>query len=773
MPHKPVLQGPAEIYSQHLPSPPSHQTYVVSFEICSYAFTHTQAPGQERRFSGSFGGEGSPGNAMKELPPQARALSVFRSLETYLGSCSPTLSFESLGCSDGECVSMGCFEGDSVFFLTFGTNLAALKGAVRLWSREREWIVGGEAVEFRFCKLSNLERQHGLPEFLFAHHDPATTASKETVDTDNGSVAVPSLFPLPVPRPWGLPEAVLNCDLEAVSEMLKRGKNPNQPTPIPCGLPGYPCYIFVETPLVVAANLDAWEIADVLLQNGADPNLPVRTCETDRCIMDTGGARFADPIMNALVCGSLKTVEVLKRHGAGVPESRFAEVLAMAALENLPEVARWVTARGGNPDSRLVDGHAGVFCDECMRARQRKSAEGFPQPPPPMILGSRFRCDECEFDLCSLCMNAHKQRQNETGCIHPPSHTFTEIPAPRSPTPLQISAQEDSIDTAEVLLKAGAGVEETGGPDETTPLLQACLNGSEKAVPMLLKFGACPTRPHKVFTCPLFAAAVGGSPAVIHALADADVDMNAVHHECEHDADPQDSERGKNRAKEGETALVRAAENGNSAACEALIVRGAKVNAQTGTGVTALFQAAQRGLEGPVATLLKQGADPNLTKVGGSSPLHRAVARKYKNIVRLLLEAGADPNIAMSGVTPLFLVCYRQPAECGAHREGDSQGGAGDPEIAEMLLKAGARTEMRLLDGQSPLHVAASQGDAAIVDVLLRYGANPLCRSRSGGTPCDAARRHGHTGLAEKMRREGKRRELPESKETCCRCAIM
>ncbi len=129
--------------------------------------------------------------------------------------------------------------------------------------------------------------------------------------------------------------------------------------------------------------------------------------------------------------------------------------------------------------------------------------------------------------------------------------------------------------------------------------------------------------------------------------------------------------------------------------------------------------------------LLEMGADPNGEFYGtGTSPL--MVVRSAR-AARLLLDAGADPNAKNQfNGTPLGWSAHLSP------------------EVAEMLLKAGARPyEVSDEDGRTPLWQAACNGNAGVVSLLLAGGASPAVVA-SGISALDCAR---GAGRSERTRR--------------------
>lgn len=89
------------------------------------------------------------------------------------------------------------------------------------------------------------------------------------------------------------------------------------------------------------------------------------------------------------------------------------------------------------------------------------------------------------------------------------------------------------------------------------------------------------------------------------------------------------------------SSLTRAAWKGDTATVQALLAKGADVNAKTDKGATALVWAATTGHNDTVQALLAHGADVNAKNNTGMTALMMAKKRGHKEIVRMLKEAGA------------------------------------------------------------------------------------------------------------------------------------
>jgi hypothetical protein len=105
--------------------------------------------------------------------------------------------------------------------------------------------------------------------------------------------------------------------------------------------------------------------------------------------------------------------------------------------------------------------------------------------------------------------------------------------------------------------------------------------------------------------------------------------------------------------------LVQAANIGNLNEINALLAKGADVNAKTNDGSTALMNASQEGHKDIIDALLSKGADANAKMENGFTALILASRRGHKDIVDALLAKGADINAkTKDGATALYMACY-------------------------------------------------------------------------------------------------------------------
>lgn len=169
-------------------------------------------------------------------------------------------------------------------------------------------------------------------------------------------------------------------------------------------------------------------------------------------------------------------------------------------------------------------------------------------------------------------------------------------------------------------------------------------------------------------------------------------------------------------AGEGDTRLVTAARQHDTALAEHLIAQGVDVNAADGDGSTALHWAAYTGDLALVDALLKAGASIGAaTRIGGMTPLSMAAKTGRDRVIDALLTAGANAAEAnANGTTALMLAAA-----------------SGSAPAVTLLLDHGADPNATdLTNGQTALMFAAAAGSADAVRVLLAHKADPSIRTK-------------------------------------------
>ena len=129
--------------------------------------------------------------------------------------------------------------------------------------------------------------------------------------------------------------------------------------------------------------------------------------------------------------------------------------------------------------------------------------------------------------------------------------------------------------------------------------------------------------------------------------------------------------------------------------------------------------AAMQGDIAAVRALLSGGADVNAAQGDGMTALHWAAERGSPELAEMLLYAGAavEPVTRIGGYTPLHIAAR-----------------TGSEAIARLLLDAGSdATAAAPGTGTTPLHLAATAGSAGLVSALLEAGADPDAREAVWG----------------------------------------
>ena len=154
--------------------------------------------------------------------------------------------------------------------------------------------------------------------------------------------------------------------------------------------------------------------------------------------------------------------------------------------------------------------------------------------------------------------------------------------------------------------------------------------------------------------------------------------------------------------------LIKAANNNDIEALNALIRSGANVNARGDFLSSPLLVASQSGNVECAKALIEAGADVNMECYLGCTPLIWAADNGHTGIVKLLLENGADIEASDNdGWTPLMKATYR-----------------GNPEIVQILVDKGANVNVKNSAGYSVLYIGETlKIPDEIINMLVKAGA--------------------------------------------------
>ena len=312
---------------------------------------------------------------------------------------------------------------------------------------------------------------------------------------------------------------------------------------------------------------------------------------------------------------------------------------------------------------------------------------------------------------------------------------------PEGATPLAAAAGAGNVEIIELLLAAGASVNQLGvdklGPEAEqesplTPLNWAAIGGHLEAVKVLLAAGADPN----------IKSPEGGGGALLAATGKNCPEIAKLL--LENGADPNSA------TIDGHTPLEVPILRSDLGMAKILLEAGADPNLVLDRVVTVDNPLASEGEEtitirepeifwafiptSPeperqqmVELLVEYGADPNVSSKGkwlpffkipaGSTPLHLAANLGWVSTVAKLIQAGADVNAVDNfGASPL-------------HHAAEN----GDVDTIKILLAAGAQVNLfakgesatKKPIGISPLYFAANGGHLEAAQLLLEHGADP------------------------------------------------
>ncbi|KAJ3652816.1 hypothetical protein Zmor_018749 [Zophobas morio] len=154
-----------------------------------------------------------------------------------------------------------------------------------------------------------------------------------------------------------------------------------------------------------------------------------------------------------------------------------------------------------------------------------------------------------------------------------------------------------------------------------TPLYTASVNGHEKIVEFLVKYGAEINRTDRDGNAPLYAASMEGHEKIVEFLVKCGANVNGLN-------------------DYGETPLYAACLEGHEKIVERLVKGGAAINHCNSDGETPLYIASLSGHEKVVECLVIGGAEINRTNRLGQTPLYIASRLRHEKIVTYLKANG-------------------------------------------------------------------------------------------------------------------------------------
>ncbi|XP_032444736.1 ankyrin repeat and SOCS box protein 15b isoform X2 [Xiphophorus hellerii] len=299
-------------------------------------------------------------------------------------------------------------------------------------------------------------------------------------------------------------------------------------------------------------------------------------------------------------------------------------------------------------------------------------------------------------------------------------------------TALTLAAEANQVENIKLLLRHGASPHNTNSRNES-PLLLAVRQSSYDGVHSLILGGAFVEQVCLTKWTATHEAAKVGCPAILMLLLRHGAQVTV-------------------RDGHGVTAMGIAAEHGRTEALEILIQHGGDVNARASNGDTVVYDASGSGNLDCVKLLLQHGANPNVASYACQLPIHRAAYEGHMLVLRTLIPVTTKRAIRLSGQSPVHSAADGGQTECLelliqngfdintqldkhiSENYGDLRKtplyfavSNGDVTGAEILLKAGARTD---LDPLRCILVAVRAERYELVKLLLAYGAEVNCYFR-------------------------------------------
>ena len=448
-----------------------------------------------------------------------------------------------------------------------------------------------------------------------------------------------------------------------------------------------------RTPLVFAASGDATDAVTALLAAGADPAI-----ETD--LKDYTQMAERDR-------AEQERREAVLRARAGEPEEEEEDEDGPQRGRGAPpgQPAQQGQGRGSaTPDTAATPADTAA-------ATNPDTANAEPEPDP----------DEPE----------EKADEKKTG--EPPVRALSsneQIGVQGGFTALHYAARQGHIETAKLLLDAGADVDQPSGGDQSTPLLVAVINGNYDLAMMLLERGADPNLVSDDGAGPLFAT------------------LNIEWSLRTWYPQPQ---------------MFRSQQTTYLELMEALLEAGADPNQRTSTHIWyAAYNAGRMGVD-----------------FTGATPFWRAAYAADVKAMKLLHSYGADPNIWTVKLPERRRSFDEPPNQTNRNpdeeeEEVDPSGlpevpvggpavhpihaaagvGFGTSRVAQQhrsvpggflesmkyfIEELGIDPNLRDMDGYSPVHHAAARGDNETILYLVEHGADVTLVARSGQTTADMA----------------------------------
>jgi ankyrin repeat protein len=433
-----------------------------------------------------------------------------------------------------------------------------------------------------------------------------------------------------------LADAAMNQDTQSVRSLLKLHADVNAPQ------------ADGTTALDWAARWNDTEMADLLIAAGANVKAANRFGATALSLACTNG--------------SASMIERLLKAGED----------PNAVISEAGDTVLMLAARAGKPDAvkTLLDDRADV---------NKTNAQG--QTP------LMWAVAEKNAAAAKVLIEHGADVNAQTHKLPPPTMFQTIFSAPfpaGGMTALLYAARQNDLESAGILLGAGANVKENAA-DGSSPLLVAAINEHYAMAKYLLEHGADPNATDDKGRGPLYAA----------------IDMRNL----EWSTRPAPPEKDTLSDLELISALLDHGANPNARLTKKIPLRG------------------QPSFDGRWANAI------------GATPFWRAAQSDDVTVMKLLKERGADPGIATKDHTTALMV-----AAGVGWSDGQSHGSQADaPEALKLCLDWGGDVNAVNDEGYTALHGASFRGANEVVQFLVDHGAKMDVKNKEGRLPVNMA----------------------------------